>query len=144
MAVAQLDEAACEELLARATVGRIGCRYEESAYVVPVTFAYADRTIVGHSVDGLKLRLMRAAPRVCFEVEEITNLGQWSSVVSWGEFEQLEGAEADTALKRLSARFQPAGPTAGSAHPHARPGASAPTIWAIHLDTITGRAEQPG
>ena len=132
-----------EQLLLRGTIGRVGCTAEGRIYVVPINYAYDGESVIGHSADGLKIRTMRANPKVCFEVDDIAEPGHWSCVVAQGVFEELHGAEEDRADALLHARF---GPTeAGEAarrHPRihgvAQP-VSRTTRFRIRLTEKSGR-----
>ena len=53
------------------------------ADVDPITYAYHDGAVYGHSTEGQKLHMMRADPYVCFEVEQIDDLANWRSVIAW-------------------------------------------------------------
>lgn len=94
-----------ERLLQRETIARLGCHDGSRTYVVPITYAYADGALVGHSLEGLKLEMLRKNPDVCVEVDHVRNLANWSSVIAWGTFEELEGEEARHALELMQARF---------------------------------------
>jgi len=135
-----------EQLLLRATVGRIGCSAEGRVYVVPITYAYDGECVIGHSADGLKLRTMRANPNVCFEVEEIVDLGHWSSVIAQGTFEELREAEEPRAEALLRSRFG-SSVTSETAFRHPRfHGIAQPvsrsTLFRIRLTEKSGRFER--
>ena len=84
-----LTEFEIEELLREHLVGRIGCSYEGRTYIIPISYAYNGKCIYGLSKEGLKLQIMRHNPKVCFEVEELKDMGNWKSVLAWGDFEEL-------------------------------------------------------
>jgi uncharacterized protein len=96
-----------EAMLRAEITGRIGCHADGRTYVVPVTYAYESGCVYSHSLDGLKLRLMRQNPQVCFEIDRVRDLGNWQSVVALGYFEELRGDEAIVAMDLLIARFAP-------------------------------------
>jgi nitroimidazol reductase NimA-like FMN-containing flavoprotein (pyridoxamine 5'-phosphate oxidase superfamily) len=100
-----LSSAQIDMLLREQVVGRIGCHARGQTYVVPTTYAYADGAIICHTGNGLKVRMMRENPEVCFEVEDLRHLPRWSSVIARGRYEELHGDEADRALDRLIARL---------------------------------------
>ncbi len=105
-----MDELSRREIdlfLAEELVGRIGCHAQGQTYVVPVIYAYDGEAFYAHSVEGLKLRMMRANPQVCFEVDHYYGSGNWTSVIARGAFEQLEGSAAERALTLLLDRFPP-------------------------------------
>ena len=88
-----LNNAQIEKLLTSSFIGRIGCHAFGKTYVIPVSYAYKDDCIYVHSFEGLKLSSMRQNPDVCFEVENIEDMGNWQTVVSWGVFKELTDEE---------------------------------------------------
>ncbi len=102
-----LTQEEIEDFLHEQYVGRIGCHAEGRTYVVPVTYVYDGNAIYAHSVDGLKLRMMRANPQVCFEVDHMIDMANWRSVITWGTFEELSGNDANRALAMLVTRLLP-------------------------------------
>jgi uncharacterized protein len=94
-------------LLHEQYVGRIGCHTDGRTYVVPVTYVYQGDAIYAHSADGMKLRMMRANPNVCFEVEHLEDMANWRTVIAWGTFEELHGGAARAAMGMLVARLLP-------------------------------------
>lgn len=102
MTVEQIDR-----LLRSETLGRIGCYAEGRVYIVPVTYAYDGFAIYVHSFEGRKIRMMRENPNVCFEVEQVDNLANWRSVITYGRFEELTGEDAARGMERLMEHFLP-------------------------------------
>ena len=94
-----------EVLLERSVVGRIGCYAEGRIYVVPVAYAYDAGCVYAHTAEGLKLRMMRKNPSVCFEVDTVESVFNWRSVIAWGTFEELHGAAAEDAMRAIMLRF---------------------------------------
>ena len=76
-------------MLADSTLGRIGCSDGKTTYIVPISYVYDGKYIIAHSVEGLKLRIMRKNPQVCFEVEEIKSHTNWRTIIAWGKFEEI-------------------------------------------------------
>ena len=103
----QLDAAQIDQVLHSELVGRIGCCAEEHVYVVPVFYAYDGTYVYGHANEGMKIRMLRANPEVCFEVDHVESLINWQSVIAWGRFEELEGDQADLAEQVLVQRVKP-------------------------------------
>jgi nitroimidazol reductase NimA-like FMN-containing flavoprotein (pyridoxamine 5'-phosphate oxidase superfamily) len=112
--IATLSSGQIEQLLHEQVVGRIGCHADGRTYVVPTTYAYRDGAIVCHTGDGLKVRMMRENPEVCFEVEDLRHLPRWSSVIAFGRYEELEGEDADRAMKQLEERLAATPPSLAS------------------------------
>lgn len=89
-----------DEVLESQYLGRIGMNEKGKNYVVPITYCYDKEVegIIGVSGNGMKLRILRKNPQVCFEVEEIESLSKWRTVIGWGIFEELQGADARKAI----------------------------------------------
>jgi len=146
----QLNHEEMEALLHTSVVGRIGCYADGRIYVVPITFVYEDGAIVGHSSNGLKMQMMRENPHVCFEVDAMEDLGNWRSVIAWGRFEELQGAEADHAMASLLARLLPLAVTSETSHPpkdlthqhRAQLGELRAVVYRVSLTEMTGRFER--
>lgn len=103
-----LDRNEIEEVLTKQLVGRIGCHARDTTYIVPVSYAYDGKYIYGHTGEGMKIEFMRINPAVCFEVEEIKDMANWKSVVSWGQFEELnDHEERKKGLHALANRLLP-------------------------------------
>ncbi|HUJ57024.1 MAG TPA: pyridoxamine 5'-phosphate oxidase family protein [Kofleriaceae bacterium] len=147
--IEQLAPAQIEQLLHEQVIGRIGCHARGRTYVVPITYAYVDGAIVGHTGNGLKVRMMRENPSVCFEVEDLRHLPRWSSVIVHGHYEELHGTIADAALEQLVARLG-SSPPAASSMPWEGAGVHEPTshaqrpdvVFRIVIDEKTGRWER--
>jgi nitroimidazol reductase NimA-like FMN-containing flavoprotein (pyridoxamine 5'-phosphate oxidase superfamily) len=104
----KLSMSEIEELLHHQLIGRIGCHFEDTMYVVPISYAYDGHYIYCHTHEGMKIDLMRKNPRVCFEVDHMQNMANWQSVISWGEFEELnDEEERSNALHKLHERILP-------------------------------------
>ena len=136
--IAELDRAEIDDLLRSQLVGRIGCHADGLTYVVPVIYAYDGDGFYAYSLEGRKIRMMRANPRVCFEVDEYDGRGSWRSAIVQGTYEELEGAEAERALALLTGRF--AERAATSEGERRRRGNGPPVAFRIRLDEVTGRA----
>lgn len=89
----ELKQSQIENLLHSQIVGRIGCHANDITYVVPITYAYDGIYIYGHTKEGMKIKMMRKNPNVCFEVDVMENMSNWRSVIAWGKFEELKTPE---------------------------------------------------
>src|SRR5919106_3795795 len=94
-----------EALLRNAIVGRIACCGHGAAgdgrpYLVPLAYGYDGAAVYAHSGPGRKLDLMRAEPRVTFEVDEANAPDRWRSVIAEGTFEEIDDPrQQDAALE---------------------------------------------
>jgi len=75
--------------LTSASLGRLGCSLDNQPYVVPIYFVYEPGYIYVLSTFGQKTEWMRANPKVCLEVDEVTNQSQWTSVIANGRYQEL-------------------------------------------------------
>jgi nitroimidazol reductase NimA-like FMN-containing flavoprotein (pyridoxamine 5'-phosphate oxidase superfamily) len=147
----ELNQQQIDQVLRSEAVGRIGCHAEGKTYVVPVCYAYDGECIYGDTTEGLKLRMMRANPRVCFEVDHMDSLANWRSVIAWGTFEELGGEEASRVMQLLLNRYLPllgseTGPSQrkeeGTGAPEAHMTGRTAVIYRIRLTEKTGRFEK--
>ena len=134
-----------DEMLRSEAIGRIGCYAFGRPYVVPITFAYDGVAVYGHSREGLKLRMMRSHPSVCFEVDRMEGLSDWRSVIAMGTFSELQAKQAETAMELLRRRIGPLVPSStsvpdGLTHTSGMPW----SVFRIVLGERTGRFERPG
>jgi nitroimidazol reductase NimA-like FMN-containing flavoprotein (pyridoxamine 5'-phosphate oxidase superfamily) len=147
----ELSSDEIEELLRSETIGRIGCHARGMNYVVPVTYVFYDGCVYGHSSPGRKIRIMRANPAVCFEIDRVVHVGDWMSVIAWGTYEELTGEESLSAMNLLIERLRK--DLRGSEHPSyvLRTIASSPpdpdsewiVLYRIRLTKVKGRFERP-
>lgn len=80
---------ACEEILTSNTVGRIAFALQDRVSIVPVNYVYESGWIYGRTGGG-KLREILRNRRVVFEVDEHTELFEWTSVVVRGPLYLIE------------------------------------------------------
>jgi hypothetical protein len=144
-----LDNKQVEYLLNSQFIGRVGCHNDGVTYVVPITYAYDGTYIYGHSAKGMKINMMRKNPEVCFEVESVSNMANWQSVIAWGKFEEITAeAERQQAMQKLINHLRPqmtsetAQPTHGI-NTHAQDtGHQQAILFRIKLNNKTGRFEK--
>src|SRR5262245_55355972 len=105
--IGTLDETQIDALLRSEKIGRLGCHADGRTYVVPISYVYDGWYLYGHAVEGQKIRMMRAYPEVCLQVDHIRNLAHWRSVIVWGTFEELHGDAALDVARVLAKRLLP-------------------------------------
>lgn len=99
------DQQELDEIIQKARVCRLGVSYESMAYIIPMNFGYANRTLYFHSAqEGLKLLILRENPKACFEMDLDTQVVpseqscnwtmRYQSVIGFGEVEFIEELEA--------------------------------------------------
>jgi len=103
--IRELSAEGIEALLRTAIVGRIACCGHGRTgygrpYLVPLAYGYDGESVYAHSGPGRKLDLMRAEPRVTFEVDEAEASDRWRSVIAEGTFEEItDQRQRDAALE---------------------------------------------
>jgi len=100
-----LQPAEIASVLQRHHVGRLACVVDGEPYLVPITYTYRDGVIYGHTLPGQKLKAMRAAPRVAFEIDEQWETDTWRSVVVRGVVFRIRPTETTGRVVQRSARF---------------------------------------
>ena len=141
----------CEHVLRRELTGRIGCSATGKVYIIPVTYVFDDNFIYAHSKEGLKIRMMRKNPKVCFEVESRESMRDWRTVILWGRYEELKSvSEQKKALKILNDHLLPfllsesLRPAGYADAPRQVERERKPVIYRISIEEITGRFEKSG
>jgi nitroimidazol reductase NimA-like FMN-containing flavoprotein (pyridoxamine 5'-phosphate oxidase superfamily) len=140
-----LDRDQIDRVLQACAVGRIGVHSQGRTYVVPVSYVYDSDAIYGRSADGLKIRMMRANPDVCFEVDDIDDMANWRSVITWGTYEELKGDVAVAAMNLLNSRLAPLMSSETAAvveRGKGRAGNGVEVAYRIRLTERTGRFEK--
>jgi nitroimidazol reductase NimA-like FMN-containing flavoprotein (pyridoxamine 5'-phosphate oxidase superfamily) len=96
-----------EDLLRTALVGRIACCAhgadgdDDRPYLVPLAYGYDGEAVYAHSTVGRKIRIMRANPRVTFEVDSAEAADRWRSVIAEGVYEELTDPVERVAALRI-------------------------------------------
>ena len=100
----QLNVDKINSILTSQAVGRLACTDGMQPYIVPVTYTYDGQYIYGQTNEGTKLAMLRKNPNVCFEVDMMTDMRNWQSVIVFGTFEELKNEEAKQARNILFGR----------------------------------------
>ena len=89
MEINEMAAGECTAVLEQASLGRLGCSYENQPYVIPIHFAYGSGYLYVFSTPGQKVKWMRANPKVCVQTDQTQNQGEWISVIVNGQYEEL-------------------------------------------------------
>ena len=136
--IRELPPDGIEELLRSSIVGRIACCGhgfvgDGRPYLVPLAYGYDGEAVYAHSGPGRKLDLMRAEPRVTFEVDQAEAPDRWRSVIAEGVFEELTDPDARTRALRVIYPEPGEVPDLGSQT----------VVFRIRLTARSGRYETP-
>jgi nitroimidazol reductase NimA-like FMN-containing flavoprotein (pyridoxamine 5'-phosphate oxidase superfamily) len=156
MLIQEMTRDECLAFLSRARLGRLGCAHENQPYIVPVYVAfhatgYGGCYLYGFTTPGQKVEWMRANPMVCFEWDEVADYNQWTSVIVFGQYEELkttpewerELLHAHELLQRYAMWWQPGSAAfAASAH-RDRSEPFTPIFYRIRIDRLTGHRATP-
>ena len=145
----ELNEMEIKNVLSSQVLGRLACCDGKHPYIVPLTYTYDGKYIIGQTNEGMKLKLLRRNPQVCFEVDMMTDMTNWKSVLVFGDFQELKGKEADKAQEVLFNRiFTLLTSSAVHAHEHEVKGGIddsnrlKPVMYRIKIKKLTGRFER--
>jgi hypothetical protein len=142
----ELKAVEIDHLLRTEQLDRIGCHAGGITYVVPVSYVFDGTHIYALSAEGMKLRMMRDNPRVCFEVEHVERWYNWRTAIVWGTFEELHGEDAERAYQLLHARLTPLVEFESRASDGEKtpPGVAAKrfVLYRIRVEERTGRFER--
>jgi uncharacterized protein len=115
--IGQLDDAQINNILSSQVLGRLACTDGMQPYIVPVTYAYDGKYIYGQTNEGMKLKMLRKNPNICFEVDIMMNMANWQSVIVFGKFEELKTEDSIKARDLLFSRVFPL-MTSSTVHTH--------------------------
>jgi nitroimidazol reductase NimA-like FMN-containing flavoprotein (pyridoxamine 5'-phosphate oxidase superfamily) len=149
MLIHELTAVQCEEVLARANVGRLACARNDQPYIVPI-FLYFDiteKSLYSFSTLGQKIDWMRGNPKVCVEVDEISERLHWTTVVVFGQYEEIRDSKQESDVRRRAYELFQKHPewwlpgtgklTTGEEH-------HTPVIFRIRVDKASGRRAARG
>ena len=104
MATHSLNTKESLRLLSENYIGRLGYLSKGRPEIIPITYYFDSehKSIVSYSGPGNKIEAMRKNSMVSFQVDEITDLEHWKSVLLFGIYEELEGIDAKYMLRQFS------------------------------------------
>jgi uncharacterized protein len=149
MVIHELTIDECRDILSAASYARLACARANQPYVVPIALAYDVTTgnLFSVSAPGKKITWMRRNPRVCVELENITDRFHWTTVVIIGRYEEIPAsAEYRQLRERALDVFKPRSewwlPALGKIDGRK---AESLIVYRIQIDQISGRrAARPG
>jgi len=153
MIINEMTEKECGTVLARGSIGRLGCALDNQPYVVPIYFAYEPDYIYVLSTFGQKIEWMRTNPKVCIQVEEIVSQSRWVSVIVNGIYEEMPepqySAERMHARSLLQKQHHWWLNALGERQTKSNSALIEPLFFRIHTDSMTGlcatdQSESPG
>ncbi len=101
-----------EQLLDEGRVAHIAVVDDEVPYVSPLSYIYTNGSVAFRTLEGRRVRALRANPRTCIEVTRYDEeTGDWSSVIGFGDAELVEddvvaGAFVAQLLRKYDQSFE--------------------------------------
>jgi uncharacterized protein len=144
MLVHEMSEQECRAMFLRSSMGRLGCSRDNQPYVVPIYLAYEPDYVYVLSTFGQKIEWMRGNPKVCIEIDEITDESQWVSVVANGRYQELREPQFSAELshaRELLEKQRHRWWLNALAERRAKSSDDlliAPLFFRIHIDSLTG------
>jgi uncharacterized protein len=138
--VVSMRPAACIAMLERHTVGRMAYTFRDRVGITPIHYVYSNGWLFARTSDGAKMRTIRHAPWVAFEVDEIRGVFSWKSVVAYGTVYTMapDGGPNEVRLWNKGIELlKRIVPETGSERD---PVPFRTLVFGIHVDTITGRS----
>lgn len=111
--IVDLTQAECEKIVAANRYAHMACCDGDEPYLVPITYVYDGGFFYGFTHEGTKIELLRKNPKMCVQVENVKGEREWESVMCWGLFEPVTGAENVQRVKMLFAEQHGASVLAG-------------------------------
>ena len=147
--IRDLTDTEIKNILVSQVLGRLACTDGNNPYVIPLTYIFDGKHIYGQTNAGKKLKILRKNPKVCFEVDVLTDMFNWSSVLAFGKFEELKDEDALAAKDKLYNRIFPF-LTGSAVHAHEHGTISGiddssrqkKIIFRIKVSKLTGRSEK--
>ena len=138
--VEDMAPAEMHALLQRESYGHLGCSRDGRPYVVPMQYAYDGKELYFFTTEGMKTQFIEANPKVCLQVEEITDSTHWRSVMVIGQAEQLTNPEeTQRAMKLITERNPSLTPAISATQLDTWGRAVDLTLYRIRPDLIDGR-----
>ncbi|MFD0797273.1 pyridoxamine 5'-phosphate oxidase family protein [Maribacter chungangensis] len=102
--IKDLKQAECLELLANNYLGHLGFIAGRSPHVTPITYFFdaEERCIISYSANGHKIDAMRSYEFVSLQVEEVTSIQEWKSVLIHCTFAEEAGSTAKKYLHKFT------------------------------------------
>jgi len=138
--VEELQNNETDEVLERVGYGHFACARDNQPYVVPVNYVYDKPNIYIYTTEGMKTEIINANPRICLQVEEVVDNGDWRSVVVTGEAEQIIGKEREEAVKRILATNPTLSPAISIRWVDNWVRENVEVVYRVKPDMITGRS----
>lgn len=91
-----------EEMLRAVGYGHLAFARDNTPHVVPINYTFDSPDLLVYTTEGMKTAIIDENPKVCLQVEQMTDDENWRSVVVNGEARRItDRAEVAAALKLI-------------------------------------------
>jgi uncharacterized protein len=148
MIIYDINKEQCLEFVEKTGIGRLACARNNQPYVVPVYLVHKNGHLYSFTSLGHKIEWMRMNPLVCIELDQIEAPTEWTSVVVFGQYQELSDeaefkAEKDLAYDLLKHRVNWWETAYVSALDHEQLKQSPPIFYRVKISSISGRRAEP-
>jgi uncharacterized protein len=102
MHIEELTRDSSLKFLAGNHFGRLACSNQLQPYITPFNFVYRDHYIYSFATVGQKIEWLRANPLACVEVDKIESPRQWTSVIAYVRYEELDKSNVGQATPEFA------------------------------------------
>jgi nitroimidazol reductase NimA-like FMN-containing flavoprotein (pyridoxamine 5'-phosphate oxidase superfamily) len=139
-----LDRAACVALLQAHHVGRMAFSFRDRVDIEPLHYVFDDGWIYGRTRDGAKMHMLSHNPWVAFEVDDVSALFEWSSVVVHGRIEFPDPLHREADTDRHAKAIDAFRTLVADAFRNNDPTPDRDIVWALPLHSVEGRMARRG
>lgn len=141
MVIQEMTEQECRDRLVGSNLARLACARNNQPYVIPIHVDLDGDFLYGYATLGQKIEWMRENPLVCLEIDHLATPQQWTSVVVFGQYEELPPTAGYEDSRRIAERlfarhamwWEPASVPLGTDQRRE------PIVFRIRIDRMTGR-----
>jgi len=134
----ELDPAECRELIARNHVARIAFSFHDRVDIEPIGYVSDGDWLYGRTSVGTKLSTLLHHPWCAVEMDEVSGLFDWTSVVVKGTFHLLDPETGSTdryqRAERLLRKLVPGTFQANDPTPQRG------IVFGVHASEVSGRS----
>jgi nitroimidazol reductase NimA-like FMN-containing flavoprotein (pyridoxamine 5'-phosphate oxidase superfamily) len=139
--VEEMQNTESEDVLQRVGYGHLACSLNDQPYIVPVHYFYDKPDIYIYTTEGMKTEIIKTNPRICLQVEEVVDKGDWRSVIVTGDAEQIiDRNEREDAIKMILSTNPTLSPAISIRWVNNWVRENIEVVYRITPETITGRS----
>jgi len=141
--ILEMNAPEIDRLLKRVGYGHLACSFEDQPYVVPIHYAYEQPHLFFYTTSGKKTDVISANPKVCLQIEEVTDNSTWKSVIVFGNAEKIVDKVArEKAIECIAAKNPSLTPAIGIRWDNNWIRNNVEAVYRIIPTVITGRRSE--